>query len=443
MILTKRLNLESDAGGVRGTLPIQRELVLLTPFPAEPEFSPGSSFALGLYSRDLVESLLRLDPQLQITVLGEVRHGHEELPSDTRVQIRRVWKPGSLTSFVSLWRALLDVSRPGTPILVQFEVGAFGGAMHGAALSLTLLLLRVRQRPATLVIHNMVCDWRAIKEYLAHRFATPRSIVYAGLLRLWLRALNHLVGQCIVLEGHLAQRMKRYGYRGPLAVIPHGVSTPAEGSGSGPIGLGMVDGRCNVLIFGFPGWYKGTDLLIQWLGDRHARDLFPSSCQFVVAGSPNPVHMNTERYRSYLANLERLCEEANVRYVRNVPSGDVQSLFRTTDLLVMPYRVLVGGSGVLALAARYSTPIALSKAVEGWLEDPDFLQAIEGASIARRDLVFDDAAGLASIVRRINDPEFRAQAVFVLDSVREKRCWDMVAARYRDAILPQHSQSQS
>lgn len=424
------------------TGPYLRELVLITPFPAEPELCPRSSFALAAYSQCLVEALRRVDPQLAVTILADVRHGHTELSSDGGVRIKRVWSPRAILSLARLWCSVVQASRPGTPVLIQFELAAFGGAAAGAALSTTLLMLRLSRRPATLVIHNMVLDRRAIRDHLGGRSAGPRSVFYLGLLGAWLRALRWLADSCIVLEGCLAERLRSHGYTGPITVIPHGVQiTPgAEQRRFSTCSTEIRSSR--VMIFGFPGWYKGTDWLIEGLSDDRVRRLFPASCDFVVAGSPNPVHMTTTRYRRYLANLERICAQANVHYISSVHSSQIKALFRAADLVVMPYRLMVGASGVLALAIEHGTPFAVSKPVEAWLESPDFREALERSGLQPSDLVFEDIADLASIVHRLASTDFERSVSQSLEYVRAMRSWEIVARRYRDALLhvPAHSE---
>lgn len=414
----------------RRPLAVQREILILSPYPGQQELRSGVSYAVAAYTRDLVGHLLRYDPALRVTVLADAADRSGHIQSSGRLTIRRQWAPRHLRSFVNLGRALRPTAGTSIPVLVQFELAMFGGPLYGLLFVLFLLCLRLGRRRIVLVLHNFVTQPSSVRGQLCLPVGSPLPFLYAVAVRVWRRLLNHLVSESIVLEPAVAAALHRGGFKRRVSIIPHGVRADSPHDA-------CEDTRpfFQLLLFGFPGWYKGTDLVVRWFGDSEFRAALPRSSQLLVAGSPNPIHTANPRYRAYLQRLAERCDEVGATYRSSVRSDEIADVFGSADLVVMPYRVLVGGSGVFPLAIEHGVPFALSTAVRPWLYAADVAEALRAVELGPQDFVFEDATGLAAIARRAAEPDRRVRIGNFAARLAEERTWPSVAHRYHGVLF--------
>lgn len=410
-------------------------IIMLSPYPAGPAPWPGSSFAVARYCALLVSHLRAEHPALRITVLAD-RHRRDKQDTETPegVTVVRVWAPRRMRSFCALWKELQVHRADDAVFVVHLEMAMFGGAAHSVGFAALLMRLRRAGWRTVLVAHNATTDASAIRGQLNLRRWNLLPYLYVGCLYLWYRALNRLVDECVVLEPAVLRLLRCNGFRGSITVIPHGVE---RGPTIGPPGEDrrFVSAPTEILVFGFPGWYKGSDLAPRWLSDAAFREGFPHPVRLVIAGSPNPLHTRRPAYRRYLTELERLCDITGTTYIPHVASGDIPALFARTDLVVMPYRVLVGGSAVLSLAIEHRVPFALSGAVQDWLHAPDMAEALRAAGLTPADLVFRNTLELGLLAARMRNRDFRDQVQTMLALLASKRSWAVVARRYHTLLI--------
>jgi glycosyltransferase involved in cell wall biosynthesis len=254
---------------------------------------------------------------------------------------------------------------------------------------LDVVLLRAFRRPLVLTAHDVLPR-------------EPRPGQRAAQRRLYER-----VDAIVVHSEH--GRARLVGELGvseaKIAVIPHGVLTPA-GDDRLPEELAGVEGPV-ALFFGLLRPYKGLDVLLEaWRGIEGA--------ELWVVGMPR---MDTSALRA--------AAPPGVRFVeRFVPDGEVAALFRRADLAVLPYRE-VDQSGVLFTALGAGTPLVLS-AVGGFPE-----VAAEGA--AELAAPGDAAALHDTLARLLADPAARDRlAAGARRAAAERYGWDGIARRHME-----------
>jgi glycosyltransferase involved in cell wall biosynthesis len=426
----------ADPEGRRRNRPSRQTgcVLMLSPYPGDAELWDGSSFAVARYCQLLAAHLRAVDPPIDVTVLADIQGAPEEKVEPDGVRIRRVWAPRRLRSY----KAIFDAARPhednNPDLVVHFEMAMFGSAIHGVGFAFLLLVLRGTGTRTVLVVHNATTQPTSVRGQLGLSRFNPRPIVYVTLLKLWYHATNALVTGCVTLEPAVAELLRDNGYRGAITVIPHGVAAPPFSPSAAPPTHREDKGPLRILVFGFPGWYKGTDAGPHLVTDPDFQSSFPHPYRLVIAGSPNPLHVGDGSYHNYLSRLRELCAATGTTYIPNVTTKDIPGIFADADLLAMPYRSLVGGSGVMSLAIEYRVPFAVSEPVAPWLDAPDAAAALRDAGLSPSDLVFKDAAQLGAIAARISDNEFRERVAIMLARLAGDRSWTSVATRYRHLL---------
>jgi hypothetical protein len=135
-----------------------------------------------------------------------------------------------------------------------------------------------------------------------------------------------------------------------------------------------------ILAFGKWGTYKRLELMMEAFDLLSAR--LPEA-KLVVAGGDHP------QAPGYTDVMRQLCaDNTRVEFRGYVPEDDLEDLFQSSTLAVMPYTSSTGCSGVAHLACAYGVPVVCSDLV-------DFRQMAQAEELAIEFFPPGDAQGLA------------------------------------------------
>lgn len=140
-----------------------------------------------------------------------------------------------------------------------------------------------------------------------------------------------------------------------ITIIPHGILNTTPDSGlSRPEARSrlQLDSRAKALLFfGNIAPYKGLEYLIHALGHLSSND---DSFRLIIAGQ-------IKDCQSYWEDIERLIEELDlekyiIRQIRHIPDDEVEVYFKSSDVLVLPYKFIFQ-SGVPFLSYSFGLPV--------------------------------------------------------------------------------------
>lgn len=204
-------------------------------------------------------------------------------------------------------------------------------------------------------------------------------------------------------EANAATLRRRLG-RGHarIHVTPHGIWSTA----GGPVSTTPHEG--SLLLFGVLRQNKGIEVLLE------ALTLLPTNVRLTIAGDvPDP------RYEKRVAELIGGLPRA-VQWRRGfVEPADLEDVFASAAIVVLPYTQFEAQSGVLHLALAYGRPVVVSD-VGGMAE-----------TVSRFDcgeiVPPGDAAALAEGIQRLLVPARLAQAASGSAAARDQLSWRATA----------------
>jgi glycosyltransferase involved in cell wall biosynthesis len=335
---------------------------------------------LAEYGQYLVEATSR-DPRIEhIDVLADEIEGAPALERvSDKITIRRVWRLGSARSV----EKLVYHARKIGPDIVHLNAGirTWGQSrlvsLAGAALAAQLRLTGLK---VVTTLHHIAETMRfddTIDTTLKLDPVTKLGMTLAS--RLYLKA-----NVVVVTLGTMQRLLTEIHKAKNVAHLSHGtfglrVPRPPEPT------------KLRVLCFGFWGAFKDADMLVEAVRNSRKRGI---DAELVLGGGAHPYF--PEIYQSLVRRYQDL---EFVRFTGYVPERDLDKLFSSVSLVVLPYRTNSGASGVLNLARSYGRPVAISN-------DPGLLEQIryEGGSA----MVFRDTSSLEdAIVRILGDRELR------------------------------------
>lgn len=370
---------------------------------------------LNSYAKNLATALARSGAN--VTVFADRVGNEAERYTEDGVHVNRVWTVGSqdVAQLVSEVNAL----RPSV-VHLQYELFMFGPSRCALVPPALLRRLHKGARIVT-TIHGVIppLEFRA----LASSYA--RQVPPAAIRQIYGRVLRRIVRSSDLVIAHnwsLLTSVNSYARPVSARVIPIGIDSrhPSPDRSEALARFGLPERR-RAVFFGFLLPYKGLDTLEKAapLLKRHDVDVL------VAGGSSGDARSTFSR---------RHQEEDSDAVVRlgYVEEEAIPDLFAITDVLVLPYRVGLAGSGPLSLAATHRTPVVVSDvpALAETVNDP-------AATFARNDPV----ALASTVLRVLDDPAVRARVVGRLEELSVKHSWENVAAatiEAYDSLLPTH-----
>jgi glycosyltransferase involved in cell wall biosynthesis len=202
---------------------------------------------------------------------------------------------------------------------------------------------------------------------------------------------------------------KRYGHKG-VQYIPHGTSA---------INYTAIDPEEKViLMFGHMGPYKGLPVIMKAFEELRQEN---HNVKLVVAGSSHP------NFPGFLDEFVKK-RMPKAEFIGYVPEEKVAQVFRTADVVVIPYFTTTGTSGVFHLACGYGKPIIAS-------DLPEIREIIsEGASALL--VPPGNVQALKDAIKKVlSNPEMAAKMGDQNLTFAQKESWIVVAGEYEEAYL--------
>ncbi len=204
-----------------------------------------------------------------------------------------------------------------------------------------------------------------------------------------------------------------------ISVIPHGTHGPDNNLISrqnARDALGIKQQIPVILFFGNIRENKGLDLLIKAFPSvlkSHSESLL------LIAGSA----LSDESAARYLKLIKDLNLSNNAKTeIRFIEESEVAALFRSSDIIVLPYKTFSSQSGVLLQSYKYGRPVVVTDT--GGLG--------EAVTEDKTGVVVKSTAESISsgIIRLINDRDlYDKSSKNMLYSIKDKYHWDIVSKK--------------
>lgn len=299
---------------------------------------PPNRARLSEYAQSLVDELAKKSIIDRIYILADVPTNSNKSLSNPKISVFHVWKPDSILSILGILLYILKLK----PDIVHYNMHfqSWGRSRFANFIGLSLIFLsRLLGFKVLAEIHNLGEKVDLEKVHLKPTILNKLGILVAT--KLILTAPRVVVK----VKSYATYLHQRYGHNGVL-YIPHGTLVndvpridPAEKI---------------ILLFGHMGPYKGLPILFQAF-EELVKDKYP--VKLVVAGSSHP------NFPNYLDSYVT-AHISNVDFLGYVPDDSLSKVFKTADVVVIPYTTTTGTSGVFHLACGFGRPIVASNLPE-------------------------------------------------------------------------------
>ena len=304
-------------------------LVIVTPFP------PAIT-GIGQYGYHVTRALAMSGAFERVTVLaGSQVNGITPKPLGL-TEIEYCWEPGQYNA----QQTILSRVKRLNPDLVWFNlrVGMFGESpwMSVSGL-LTPMLTRWMGYPTVVTFHEMV----ELSDF--HMLNAPGGPLAPLGARLITSIATKADVVCLTMQKHIEWFAKQH----PQVDCTH---IPL-GAYHEPMLMEEAD-NTELLLFNMLAPFKGVELLLETFPLLRAE--FPQ-LRLNIAGVEHP------RFPGYAKSVQdRFSNMEGVRWLGKIPDENVIELFRSAQIIVLPYKASTGSSSILNQAAAYGRAIVAS-----------------------------------------------------------------------------------
>ncbi|MCJ7827614.1 glycosyltransferase [Patescibacteria group bacterium] len=382
-------------------------------------------------------NLIKKYRQRKIIVLAEIID-EPEIYQQGNVLVYRCYNRDSFRLYWQLLKALRVFNRP-HQVLTQFEFNMFGIMAVSGLLPFFLMVLRLFGRQITLVQHQVVEDLSDLSGHLGFEKNSIKSQFLTLALHWFYRFLGWGSERIIVHEEVLKNRLKVYVPAEKIRVVSLGLAPvekrPYKAKSRQKYDLAQKE--TVLLLFGYLTWYKGTDWLIKQVG-QIARNRPELNLKLMVAGGPSTTLNHKRHYQRFLVRVRAMAAKYSrvVKMVGYVPEAEVGSVFAASDLIVLPYRAMMSGSGPLAVALQYKKPFIFSQVLEDALRNEDITQEMISLGISKKEIVFPlTQKGLEKkLVCFAQSKEYRQRLATLSGRLAGRRSWEKIVEDYERVI---------
>ncbi len=359
------------------------------PTPEEHRGTKGVLNAVGWHSERLIKELSKTR---RVLVVAEKDTDTSESLVNKNTLIKRIWKKGSLPSFIRLAQ-FMYAQKQIKSVLVQFEFNVFGGILPNLYLLLLILFLRILGKRVTFEFHQVILDIKLLQKHI--QITNPWIQKFYNLsLKMYYFAAGLLVNNIIVFEVELKDRLKTFVAEDKIYVLSLAVEkkpTISKNIARKKANLHIKKGYGKIhkndfvlLVFGFINGYKGID----WITDK-LKTVTDKNVRLLVVGGKNPYLAHKSSYQKFYNGIvAELKKHKHMSYVDFVPEEDIPLYFNAADAAVIPYEVFMAASGPFSHALSYKKPLLLSEHLKKYVASPDIKTAMKDSGTTDSDLIF-------------------------------------------------------
>ena len=349
----------------------KEELLVISPYPSINALYDNKYSALASFAKNTVDSLLKNNPNLTITVFADIYPGSESYQTE-RLNVKRVWKRNILSSYISLLQKIVTSSP--SKILFEVEWGLFGKNVYLTTLiPFFIFLLRLIGKDVYTVIHGVSLNFSLLSEQLGIERKSIKATVYNLGLKLFYGLILLTSTKVIVLEQYFNNLLNSFYHSNKAVFIPHGVDTTikAVDKKTARRKLGIKEDQFVLLNFGFLNWYKGSDSLVSSF-DAYTKKTNDKQSMLILAGGISLVHNISRSYKQFIQTINATVKTNKLITLTGfVPQKDIPLYFAASDIVVFPYRVFISSSGPLSFAFSFKKPILISPSLKEYFTSTD------------------------------------------------------------------------
>jgi glycosyltransferase involved in cell wall biosynthesis len=381
-------------------------LLVITSYPEDNLTHGKKTVGVASYTKNTIKAIQKLNSKVQVTIWSESN---------------KTWQRNSLSSLFKLSLKLTKSNHQ--HLFLPHEFNMFGSSKTIIFFPIILLINKLKNKPSTLVLHQVVTSFKHIAQHA--NIPKPFIPVVNMLSKLYYSVIIKLSTSTIVFEEFLKQRLPKNLHK-KITVIPHAVENFKTSQSSF-----NNSNQFNLLTFGYLAHYKGIDWLIKSF--KNYLETHPNkNLHLVIAGGPNPNHLNKPHYQKYLKKINQISQHPQIILTGFIKEKDIPKAFSRANLIILPYRIAMSSSGPLSIALSFNKPFAISKSIQKYTRTADFQKALKTNKLNKKDITFTlSQKSFNSIINNfLKDKQLSKKVTQFSRDLNKERSWSKIAKLY-------------
>jgi glycosyltransferase involved in cell wall biosynthesis len=330
----------------------------------------GSFDGIATYTQDTVEKLAAYSQDKFVVLAEGQKFALEKINKNILVVRAFDEKHLHLYPRILSWLNHFNLIKE---VTIHSEFCASGGPSLRLLMVPFLGLIKLAGRRITFYAHNVVTNFVDFAPHFGKKKDDQMIKLWAFGYRAYLAMTSLFVDKFVVLEEVIRKRLQPLVGKKEIVVHPHWIAGAKQkiSKQQARRALGLDARKEIVVSFGFVTYYKGADFVADFAKWTHQNKKLKQT-QFVLAGGPAHSLQDKDYYKEYYASIEKTAAYLpNLILTGFLKEEDVALWLSAADLVVFPYRNLMGGSGALQQALMYGNPVMLSKEMAASMDIAD------------------------------------------------------------------------
>jgi len=401
---------------------VKPDLIVVSSYPRVGTLRGRDTVGVADYTK---QTLTSFPKHFNILVLAEKLKDEPVISTENNIQIVRCWQRNHPLSLLSILSHI--IKSPTKKVLFEFEMAMLGDPWMNLFFVKLLLLLKIFQKKVSVVLHQVVLDFNEISGHIGQKKNSQVNILLNLFAKIFYRLVILLSYKIIVFEQFLKDRLDKNNSK--IIVIPHGVETKINKNNK----IFKNNDDFVITIFGYLAWYKGTDWIVDALAsyfDHHPKSKF----KLIVAGGPNPNHLDKPYYQNYLSKINSIASKHphHIQITGFVDEKDIGNYYQKSDLILLPYRVGMSSSGPLSIAFTHHKPFFVSGKIAPILNTSDISTIFNNHSHSPAVASFplNSKKLLQKIIHLKKDLKLQKELSLISQEISFARSWDNISRQY-------------
>lgn len=401
------------------------------------------NYGIAWHTKEILEPIAK-QYGVKFVVLAEKGSSSEpELYQNNHILVLRVFDPKhhSLFPIILKWLFIFNKIHY---VQVHSEFCANGGIKNQLLLLPFLLLIKSFNKHITYFAHNVV---QSISDIAPHLNLKPHSktvkLINFG-LPYYYAFLGLLINQFVVMDQVILNRLRRFVPHKKIILIPFWVKNNnkviSQIKAKKELHIHKTD--FVLLYFGFITYYKGADWLIQTFKKLQKTHPF-RNIKLILAGGVAHSLKDHAYYQHFLEDIyKRTRSEKNITITGFVPEDKIQTYFSASDLVVFPYRGLIGASATLTHTLSYHKPFILSNYMKDLLINKEVSEILNRNKTKLHEILFEyNTKSFSNIIIKCKKNNFRKKLKRISIDLAHKRSFSHIIINcYHELYCHDHHQ---
>lgn len=344
----------------------------------------ASHHGVAVYTQETLTTVAQKTGQKFVVFVQQEYGRGAELHAGDRILVIPVFTDGlkmygQLTKAIQLFHQIQTIQ-------IHSEFYTSGKLWQMSTAVLFFAALKLMGKHLTYIAHNVMDDFDFLAKHL-HKSRSDWRIKLLETLTPWYyKALGGSVSRVLTLDMSVMTALKRHLaaeklVNVPLWVQPQKALVKTKKS--------KKPNELTLLVYGFVTPYKGVDWLVEQVVAFNEKSQ-KQKLKLIIAGGKAPSQQGKPDYETFYQNIANFAaQHAEIVLTGFIPAPRVKNYFAQADVVILPYRGILGSSASLAAGLAHGKPCVMSSDLLPYLSSDDVQLAMQETGVIDKQLIFE------------------------------------------------------